>query len=91
MGICDFLHRREELVLPQVLRYNKGSAIRPKNSRQDQFWDIIHGQEGDGEGQEALPRKKGVHLCGTQPPKNLHSQISGSQSGSHFYTESLCH
>ena len=53
----------------QVLRYNTGSAIRPKNSRQDQFWDIIHGQEGDGEAQEALTRNKGVQLCGTQPPK----------------------
>ena len=42
----------------QVLRYNTGSAIRPKNSRQDQIWDIIHGQEGDGEAQEALPRKQ---------------------------------
>ena len=70
-AIVELQCRLNDIVDVQVLRYNTGSAIRPKNSRQDQFWDIIHGQKGDGEAQEALPRKKGVQLCGTQPPKIL--------------------
>ena len=49
----------------QLLIYNTGIAIRPKNSRQDQFLDIMHGQGGDGEAQEALPRENGVQLCVT--------------------------
>ena len=33
----------------QVIRIDTGSAIRQKNSRQDQIWTIIHGQEGEGD------------------------------------------
>ena len=34
---------------------DSGTAIRPKNIGPNQFWDIIHGQEGGGEAQEEFP------------------------------------
>ena len=35
----------------------QGGAIRQKNSRQDGIWGIIHGQDGEGGAQDALPWK----------------------------------
>ena len=36
-----------------------------KNSRADQFFLIIHGQEGEGEAQEAFLGKEGADVCVT--------------------------
>ena len=48
---------------PQVIRIDTGSAIRPKKSRQDQFYTLIHGQEGERV-LEASLRKIRVPMCG---------------------------
>jgi len=56
----------------QVLRYNTGSAVRAFFGRQDQFWTLIHGQEGEGRLRRA-PRKLGV-------PRNVGEKLAVSDS-----------
>ena len=47
-------------MVSQVLRDKIGTAVRQIKSRTDQFLLIMHGQEGEGQAQEALLGKEGV-------------------------------
>ena len=58
------IHRRTN-VRTQVLRDEIGTAMTNKNSRADQFFLIIHGQEGEGEAKEAFLGKEGAQVCVT--------------------------
>ena len=49
----------------QVLRDEIGTAMTNIKSRADQFFLIIHGQEGEGEAQEAFLGKEGADVCVT--------------------------
>ena len=49
----------------QVLRDEIGTAMKNKKSCADQFSLIIHGQEGEGEAQEAFLGKEGADVCVT--------------------------
>ena len=66
------------LVVTQVLRDKVGSTIRAENSRQEWFWGIIHGQEGE-KGAECSSLEMRC-LIGLQP---LAYEVA--------HTDSLCH
>ena len=76
--------------LSQEIRIDTGSAIRPKKSRQDPFWTLIHGQEGEGVLEASLRKKKVPMHGGRKLTRRIHfetavvSMIFGSQI--HFET-----
>ena len=46
-------------------RRRLGTTMRGFSSHADHFSLIMHGLEGEGDAQEALLEKEGVHVCGT--------------------------
>ena len=53
------------MVASQVLRDDIGTSMTNIKSRIDQFLLIIHGQQWEGEAQEAFLGKEGADVCVT--------------------------